>query len=52
MNEMEKSVACKMLMPLQVDNNDFDNNQESSSKGFNVIDFTLLDNYFMNLCLQ
>ena len=52
MNEMEKTVACKMLMPLQVDNNDLDYKQESNSKGFNVIDFTLLDNYFMNLCPQ
>ena len=39
MNEAEKSIARKMLMP--VDN--------VRVKGSNVIDFTLLDNYFINI---
>ncbi len=52
MNEMEKSVARKMLMPLHINHNDFDFNEKINSKGFNVIDFSLLDSYFMNLSLQ
>lgn len=47
MNDSEKTIARKMLMP--VDNEDTTNNVKSSSKGFNVIDFTLLDRYFMEL---
>ena len=42
MNEKEKELSRKMLMPVE-------NNKNSEKKGFNVIDFTLLDEYFMRL---
>ena len=41
MNENEKDLSRKMLMPIE--------NDSGEKKGFNVIDFTILDEYFMRL---
>jgi hypothetical protein len=41
MNENEKDLSRKMLMPIE--------NDRGEKKGFNVINFTILDEYFMRL---